>query len=234
MTSNCAESLNKVNVCAREYSVCKLVDFLRERMQQWFTERSEEDLKTSTFLSPKCENHLVDVQAESTRMQVKSTLYFEFEVVDRYCRSFVVNLNHKTCTCGIFQLEQFVCAHAVVAIRVRPRLSCYDFISPFYSRDSWLSTWSVVVHPIVDPQSWLVPQHVVIRFASHQVVSKDLLDVLRRPEFLLLGSFVDLDLNDKSALAAIFLGIIKNHVAILSLFLCSDYMCFCFLLPVFA
>ncbi|CAH9083608.1 unnamed protein product, partial [Cuscuta europaea] len=160
MTSNCAESLNKVNVYTREYSVCKLVDSLRERMQQWFTERSEEALITSTFLSPKRENHLVALQAQSTCIQVKPTFYFEFEVVDRYCRSFVVNLNHKTCTCGVFQLGQFVCAHAVAAIRVRPRLSCYDFISPIYSRDSWFSTWSAVVHPIVDPQSWLVPQDV--------------------------------------------------------------------------
>ncbi|CAH9108487.1 unnamed protein product [Cuscuta europaea] len=89
MTSNCAESMNKVNVCAREYSVSKLVDFLRERMQQWFTERKDKAEKTSTILTRKCEKRLVALQAEATRMKVKPSCAYEFEVVDSRCTSFV-------------------------------------------------------------------------------------------------------------------------------------------------
>ncbi|CAH9114538.1 unnamed protein product, partial [Cuscuta europaea] len=157
MTSNCAESMNKVNVCAREYSVSKLVDFLRERMQQWFTERKDKAEKTSTILTKKCEKRLVALQAESTRMKVKPSCAYEFEVVDSRCKSFVVNLNSRSCTCGHFQLDQFVCVHAVAAIGIRPHLSCYTYISPYYTRDAWLATWSGIMHPIADPDSWSIP-----------------------------------------------------------------------------
>ncbi|CAH9087551.1 unnamed protein product, partial [Cuscuta epithymum] len=89
------------------------------------------------------------------------------------------------------------------------------FISPLYSRDSWLSTWSAAVHPIVDPQSWLVPQHVRDQICK-------LLSCLKRPagrpkktripsvgEFRGSGSE-----RQKCSRCHIFSGIIKNHVAI--------------------
>ncbi|CAH9101577.1 unnamed protein product, partial [Cuscuta europaea] len=123
MTSNCAESMNNVNVFAREYSISKLIDFLRERMQQWFTERKESAEKTRTILAPTREKHLVTLQGQACRMQVKPASYTEFEVVDRHCRSFVVDLNSKTCSCGEFQLSHFVCVHAVSAIATRPAMS---------------------------------------------------------------------------------------------------------------
>ncbi|CAH9135736.1 unnamed protein product [Cuscuta epithymum] len=86
MTSNCAESMNNVSVCAREYSVSKLIDFLRERMQKWFVERKEKAEKTQTILTKKREKHLVALQSQAAKLKVKPTSYFEFEVVDRHCR----------------------------------------------------------------------------------------------------------------------------------------------------
>ncbi|CAH9081074.1 unnamed protein product [Cuscuta europaea] len=102
LTSNCAESLNKVNVTVREYSISKLIDFLRQHMQKWFTERSEKASKKTTILSSKCEKHLVALQYASTHIQVKPSSYLEFEVVDRDCRSFIVNLSKKMYSCGVF------------------------------------------------------------------------------------------------------------------------------------
>ncbi|CAH9112058.1 unnamed protein product [Cuscuta europaea] len=133
MTSNCAESMNNVNVSVREYCIAKLIDFIRERMQKWFVERKENAENTQTILTNKREKHLVDLQRQAAKLKVKPTSYFEFEVVDRHCRSFVVDLQTRTCTCGEFQLNHFVCVHAVAAIGLRPRESCYNYISPYYT-----------------------------------------------------------------------------------------------------
>ncbi|CAH9128404.1 unnamed protein product, partial [Cuscuta epithymum] len=160
MTSNCAESLNSVNVCAREYCVSKLIDFLRERMQEWFTERREKAESTHTILSEKNEKVLVALQLESRCMKVKPSCAYEFEVIDRKCRCFVVNLNSKSCSCGQFQLDHFVCVHAVAAIGSRPGLSCYNYISPYYTRDMLLATWSGIMHPIGDSEDWVIPSHI--------------------------------------------------------------------------
>ncbi|CAH9135731.1 unnamed protein product [Cuscuta epithymum] len=156
MTSNCAESMNNVDTSAMEYCITNVIDFIRETMQKWFVERKESAEKTKTILTNKREKHLVDLQSQSAKLKVKPTSYFEFEVVDRHCRSFVVDLQTRTCTCGEFQLNHFVCIHAIAAIGLRPREYCYDYISPYYTRDYCLSAWSGIMHPICD-RTWLVP-----------------------------------------------------------------------------
>ncbi|VFQ95842.1 unnamed protein product [Cuscuta campestris] len=70
MTSNLAESLNNVNNSAREFPVAKLVEFIRDRMQLWFHERSEIASSTRTPLPKKREAVLIQMQREAFRMKV--------------------------------------------------------------------------------------------------------------------------------------------------------------------
>ncbi|VFQ99257.1 unnamed protein product [Cuscuta campestris] len=70
MTSNLAESLNNVNNSAREFPVAKLVEFIRDRMQLWFHERSEIASSTRTPLPKKREGVLIQMQREAFRMKV--------------------------------------------------------------------------------------------------------------------------------------------------------------------
>ncbi|VFQ60321.1 unnamed protein product [Cuscuta campestris] len=154
MTSNAAESMNNVNNSAREYPICKLVDFIRERMQKWFHDRFETASSTSTILPKKLESELITLQRDAFKMKVKPSCPYEFEIVDRWTRSYVVNLRDKSCTCGEFQLDHFVCVHVVAAIGTRPGLSCYNFISPYYKREALVATYSDIVHPLGDKSSW--------------------------------------------------------------------------------
>ncbi|VFQ85738.1 unnamed protein product [Cuscuta campestris] len=160
MTSNAAKSMNNVNNSAREYPICKLVDFIRERMQKWFHERFETATSTSTILPKKLESELITLQRDAFKMKVKPSCPYEFEIVDRWTRTFVVNLRDKSCTCGDFQLDHFVCVHAVAAIGSRPGLSCYNFISPYYKREALVATYSGIVHPLGDKSTWDIPTDV--------------------------------------------------------------------------
>ncbi|CAH9072039.1 unnamed protein product [Cuscuta europaea] len=85
---------------------------------------------------------------------------YSASTVKRKCRRFVVNLNSRICICGQFQLDQFVCLHDVAAIGSRPRLSCYNYISSYYTREQLLATWSGIMHPIGDPEDWVIPSDV--------------------------------------------------------------------------
>ncbi|VFQ78817.1 unnamed protein product [Cuscuta campestris] len=160
MTSHAVESMNNVNNSAREYPISKLVDFIRERMQKWFHERFQAASSTTTILPKKLESELISLQRDAFKMKVKPACPYEFKIVDRWTRSFVVNLRDKTCTCDNFQLDQFICVHAVAAVASRPGLSCYNFISPYYKRESLLATYSGIVHPLGDKSSWDIPSGV--------------------------------------------------------------------------
>ncbi|CAH9091170.1 unnamed protein product [Cuscuta epithymum] len=64
------------------------------------------------------------------------------------------------CTCREFELDGFLCVHSVAAIRSRPGLSCYDYISEFYTAHHWAQTYCGIIHPIGSPDGWMVPSHV--------------------------------------------------------------------------
>ncbi|VFQ91583.1 unnamed protein product [Cuscuta campestris] len=127
-------------------------------MQQWFHDRSEIASSTRTRLFKKCEALLIQMQREAFRMKVNPSCPYEFEVIDFHSRSYVVNLKDKTCTSCEFQLDQFVCVHAVATIGRCPDLSCHDFISPFYKIEVLVCTYVATVHPIGNLSSWDVPQ----------------------------------------------------------------------------
>ncbi|RAL49939.1 hypothetical protein DM860_002230 [Cuscuta australis] len=158
--TNAAESMNNVNNSAREYPICKLVYFIREMMQKWFHERFETASFTSTILPKKLESELITLQRDAFEMKVKPAWPYEFKIVDGWTQSFVVKLRDKSCTCGDFQLDHFVCVHALAAIGSRPGLSCYNFISPYYKREALVATYSGIVHPLGDKSTWDIPTDV--------------------------------------------------------------------------
>ncbi|VFQ59849.1 unnamed protein product [Cuscuta campestris] len=48
----------------------------------------------------------------------------------------------------------------IAATRCRHGLSCYDYISSFYTTASWRATYSGIIHPIPSKDSWVVPDEV--------------------------------------------------------------------------
>ncbi|CAH9125525.1 unnamed protein product [Cuscuta epithymum] len=160
MTSNNAESMNSLDRIPQEYPIAKLIDFLRGRMQKWFCERRENAEKNKTILSEYFETKLRSFHAQSSMMLVKPASAYEFEVVDKTSRIFIVNLKEKTCSCRVFQLEHFICVHGVAAVGHRRGLSCYDYISNYYFTHAWLSTYSGEMHPIGSWFDWEIPDHV--------------------------------------------------------------------------
>ena len=90
--------------------------------------------------------------------------------MDKDCRSFVVDLENKTCQCHGFQLNQFICAYRVVACGVCG-LSIYNYISRYYKKEEWVATYAGVVHPIGTPSGWRIPEHIKNHVVQLPIVS---------------------------------------------------------------
>ncbi|VFR03243.1 unnamed protein product [Cuscuta campestris] len=158
MTSNNAESMNSVDASARVYPIAQLIDFIIVRMQKWFHERRSLANSTSSILTRHYEAKLNELHASSAVMSVRPSCEYEFQVLDTNGRAFVVNLRSRTCTCCEFQIDHFVCVHAVVAIRTRPSVSCYEFISKYYTTSEWIAAYEGIIHPLASRDSWVVPE----------------------------------------------------------------------------
>ena len=92
-------------------------------------------------------------------VKVRPSSVYEFEVIDRDGQSWAVNLTNKTCTCRMFQIDNFICPHGIACCRFRNYV-VEDYISLFYSTDYWKSSYTGVIHPHGNVESWLIPDNV--------------------------------------------------------------------------
>ncbi|CAH9122120.1 unnamed protein product [Cuscuta epithymum] len=140
--------MNAMDRLAREYPISTLIEYLRDKMQDWFFKRRTLANETTTTLTPAAEKMLVERLFSSRGMIVKPSTGVSAEVIDLSCKAFVVNLEERRCTCREFQLEDFVCVHAVNLIGHLNGLSCYDYVSAYYKTNSWRGAYSGIVYPI--------------------------------------------------------------------------------------
>ena len=64
----------------------------------------------------------------------------EFEVYDKGVQE-IVNIINKSCSCRIWQLEDFPCCHAIAALW-KKKLSPRSFVSPYYTKEAFVGTYS--------------------------------------------------------------------------------------------
>ena len=80
----------------------------------------------------------------------------DLKVVDNGVNK-TVNLANRTCTCYYWQLDEFPCSHAIVAMW-KKKLNPLSFVSPYYTREYFVVTYTGSLYPIEDKLRWNVPQ----------------------------------------------------------------------------
>ncbi|XP_060968631.1 uncharacterized protein LOC133036152 [Cannabis sativa] len=180
MTSNISESLNAINLAARELPITTLLECLRALVQQWTHTNRTKAHNTFTKLSPTGEDILLKNYTYSLNLEVKATTDYLFEVT-RMKESWKVNLEKRTCTCNRFQIDEMPCGHSVAVMR-EMNMDPYTYCSDYYTKKNWLATYSGTVYPIGHQSEWEVPEEVknIIVLPPHERVKSGRLKTLRR------------------------------------------------------
>ena len=97
--------------------------------------------------------------------QVHPSSVYEFEVVDREGQKWAVNLREKTCSCRVFQTDNFICPHGIAACGVR-NFAVEKYISNYYTTEYWRSCYAGVIHPIGSEESWNFPEEVTQKIVN--------------------------------------------------------------------
>ncbi|XP_010418657.1 PREDICTED: uncharacterized protein LOC104704236 [Camelina sativa] len=146
MTSNIAESMNKVLLNAREYPIACLLDELRKLISKWFMRRRERAMSQPTLFTPKVEKTL------KIRTVIANTLYVQH--IDAH-RSHVtggdlacvVDLQQMRCTCRVYNIDKIPCEHALAAAMKRPNLSEETLIHRYYTKIYWYNAYVESINP---------------------------------------------------------------------------------------
>ena len=78
-----------------------------------------------------------------------------------------VDLQRRTCTCRIFDLDKIPCPHAMAAIRSQHGddfgNQIYLYSSPYYSMKKYIMEYCEEIHPVSTKDTWIVPLDTIQR-----------------------------------------------------------------------
>ncbi|XP_060216741.1 uncharacterized protein LOC132644179 [Lycium barbarum] len=74
-------------------------------------------------------------------------------------RSFIVNLENKTCSCRMFQIDEIPCPRAW-AVTKKKNLTADDYCSELFKSQTVVKTYDVPVDPLPHEREWKIPTYI--------------------------------------------------------------------------
>ncbi|CAA7055018.1 unnamed protein product [Microthlaspi erraticum] len=144
-TSNIAESINSAVKKAKGYPLPSLLEFIREKLSHWFMKRRENALTLTTLHSKGVEYLLAVREHYAGFMDVERIDDWQFSVKSG-AGLYNVDLELRTCSCGVFEVEKIPCSHAIAAIN-DARLLVSSYVSPAYNKNTVHATYAHPLYP---------------------------------------------------------------------------------------
>ncbi|XP_052294635.1 uncharacterized protein LOC127901416 [Citrus sinensis] len=159
LTTNIAESVNSFMREPQKFPVTHLIDHFRKTMQQWFYDRKIVAESMTTRLTTWADEIVTERRTIAERMIVRPVSPHRFQVVGGGLKEGLVDLQQRTCTCRVFQLDQLVCAHAIAACLTH-RVDFINLCSDFYTTESLAMAYAQPVEPVGDVADWEIPDEI--------------------------------------------------------------------------
>ncbi|KAL0702481.1 hypothetical protein Bca4012_058603 [Brassica carinata] len=134
-------------------------DFKKMIMTRWFTERRDEGdrhIHLSTFKVGEKMKELYNLK--SRWLEVSKINDSEYEVKGD-TRDQVVNFQNRHCSCLVFDVEKFPCAHAIAAAKAGNKHE-NDYVDDFFSNERFKQAYSESIYPVGDKAYWDIPSYV--------------------------------------------------------------------------
>ncbi|XP_073136524.1 uncharacterized protein [Henckelia pumila] len=146
IVNNMAESFNSYVLEARDMPIISMFDWIRRKLM---VRMQEKRIGMEKYDGDICPNILTKIRKNQDLAGDCSTLYCglkEYEV-ETGTEQYIVDLEKMVCTCGMFQLCGYPCAHACASI-IQHRLNIDDFVSPCYKKEAYLRTYAYIIHGV--------------------------------------------------------------------------------------
>ncbi|XP_058205102.1 uncharacterized protein LOC131319021 [Rhododendron vialii] len=153
MVNNLSESFNYAIKKVRYQPILTMMESLRKHVMQRYVERTK---FCSTFKTNICPNIVKKLEIEKANAIEFSVIYcapHKFEICSR-CKSFIVDIELKTCNCRKWDVIGIPCRHACAAM-IKDRRKPEDFISPYFLTETFRKSYAYLINPIPDKSMWV-------------------------------------------------------------------------------
>ncbi|XP_024008041.1 uncharacterized protein LOC112084023 [Eutrema salsugineum] len=150
MTTNIAESLNKVLKECREFPLISILEAIRMSLISWFVRRKAASAAEQHSINHKVCDVMDENYHDSTELKVVVVGEDEYEVYNRQGERFEVNLVLKTCSCREFQMLLIPCRHAMAASSLS-KIELDKLVGEVYTTRYRRSLYEGAFHPVPTP-----------------------------------------------------------------------------------
>ncbi|KAK2661814.1 hypothetical protein Ddye_000388 [Dipteronia dyeriana] len=158
MTTNIAEVLNNCIQKDRRLPIAAAMEFLRDMLQKWFNDRREQAGKNPTYLGKAAVGHCNERNEWSLTYNVYPIELTRYLVKDGK-HDGLVDIEHRTCTCRNWDLDQLPCDH-IIAVARFTKTNFNSLCHEYYST-SWMQTaYPPTINPVPHPFFWEEPDEV--------------------------------------------------------------------------
>ncbi|KAG8377309.1 hypothetical protein BUALT_Bualt08G0019900 [Buddleja alternifolia] len=123
-----------------------------------------EEGRDVTYAGVVCPNILKKINKQSEVARNCTARFcggMEFEV-DRLLDKYVVDLDRKTCTCGMYQLNGYPCCHAYAAI-TNKRNDVEDYVDVCYKKETYLKVYEYMIHVVPGQRDYIKTNYPPLR-----------------------------------------------------------------------
>ncbi|XP_010327337.1 uncharacterized protein [Solanum lycopersicum] len=151
MTSNLAESVNTMFDVVREFLIVALFEEISRRFALLFHQRRMELVHYANRFVPSIEKDISEYVNAGNKLLAHQIANYKFSVTGHGDVA-TVDLQRRTCTCRIFDLDKIPCPHAMTAIRCQHGADfgnqIYLYSSPYYSVEKYIMAYCQEIHPV--------------------------------------------------------------------------------------
>ncbi|KAH0678879.1 hypothetical protein KY284_019964 [Solanum tuberosum] len=166
MTSNIAESVNSMFDVEIEFSIVALFVEINKRFALLFHKRRMELVNSAIRFVPSIEKDISKYVNAGNKLLAHQIANYKFSVTGHGDVA-TVDLQRRTTTCRIFDLDKIPYPHAMAALRSQYGANfgnqIYEYSSPYYSVEKYIMTYCEEIHPVPPEDSWIVPLDVIKR-----------------------------------------------------------------------
>lgn len=149
LTSNLVECFNNWIKKERRLPITQLVDKIKLKLMDQMCDRRELAANWKTVICPKWDKKLVELFGLSKTWNVVRANGDLYEVLSD--PSVSVDIAHRSCSCGDWQLNMFPCVHGVCALK-KSKKDLNDYMERCFFSKSYREVYSKCINPV--PRTW--------------------------------------------------------------------------------
>ena len=150
--NNACESFNSCILEARQMPILSMCEWIRRRLMKMFISKRNKMRVHQGFLTPDAMEKLNEIKLQSLhncQIVGDGDLY----EVDSGGKTFVVNLQARSCGCNLWDITGLPCSHAVACI-LRRRLNLEEFVSPYFQKETYMRAYGLSVSVMPGQDQW--------------------------------------------------------------------------------